>query len=149
MKKIILPLLFLLLNPQQLFASEFPVKIKPVHKISTSNLDLKEGDSLEFVTSEAVLINSKPYINKGELVTATVTSLEDNGYLAQPAKLYLENFRTVSAKNTPIKLKGIIYKSGNDHRVFGEVFTFQFLRGGEVHITPEKDEFTIYVEENL
>lgn len=130
-------------------AREIPVKIKPIHKITTSNLDLKEGDCLEFATSEDIYINSKTKIEKGQMVYADVTALEDNGFLVQPASLYIENFRTNDTHNNAIKLKGLIYKTGNDHHIFTDFFVFDVLRGGEVQIKPEKDEFTIYFEDNL
>lgn len=130
-------------------AAETPVKIKPSSKITTSNTTLQEGDLLEFVVAEDVFSGSSLCLKKGQKVTGTVTSLDDNNYLSQPAHLYIENFKTVNSKNDPVKLKGIIYKSGNDHHIMGEFVFFEMLRGGEVQINPEKDEFTIYLEENL
>lgn len=130
-------------------SKEIPVKIKPASKITTSNLDLQEGDLLQFVVLEDILINSKPYIEKGQIVTGTVTSLEENNYLAQPAKIYIENFKTTNVNNESVKLKGIVYKTGNNHQVLGEFIFFDLMRGGEVQIKPEKDEFTIYLKESL
>lgn len=147
-KKLLLIILCLMFS-QSIFAKEIPVKIKPAFKITTSNLDLKEGDCLEFIISNDVFINSKISFKKGQKVYADVTSLEDNGFLVQPAKLYIENFRTINGQNHQVKLNGIIYKTGNDHHMFTEFFVFDVLRGGEVHIKPEKDEFTIYAEDNL
>ena len=149
MKKIILFSALILTSQQIIWAKEFPVKIKPLQKITTSNIDLKEGDSLDFIISEDVLINSKLYLKRGEKVQGIITGLEDNNYVVQPAKLYIENFKTTTENGMPLKLKGIIYKSGNDHQVFGEFIIFDLLRGGEVQIKPAKDEFTLYVEENL
>lgn len=153
MKKLILFCFILLTSQQMLWAKEFPVKIKPVQKITTSNVDLREGNSLDFVVSEDVLINSNIYLPKGQKVNGTVTSIEENNFLVQPAKLYAENFRTTSINNKQVKLKGLVYKSGNEHQFFGEFVLAQivqmFIRGGEVQIKPKKDEFTLYVEENL
>jgi hypothetical protein len=149
MKKFILTIMALALVQNIVLSKEIPVKIKPVCKITTCNLNLKEGDTLDFVVADDVFINSKLYIKKGQAVSGVATSLKDNNYLIIPAKIYIENFRTTNVENHRVKLKGIIYKSGNDHHVFGEIFVFDLLRGGEVQITPEKDEFTIYVEENL
>lgn len=142
-------LLSYLLSITCVFAREIPVKIKPAHKISTSNLSLREGDTLEFIISQDVYINSKTYLKSGQLVQADITSLEDNGFLVQPAKIYIENFRTVNPQNKMVKLKGLIYKQGNIHPIVTEFFVFDVLRGGEVHLLPQKDEFTIYAEENL
>lgn len=142
-------IIFSLLITQVAFSKEIAVKIKPAYKISTSNLNLREGDTLDFVVSEDVYVNSRIHLKKGQKVQADVTSLEDNGFLVQPAKIYIENFRTLTSQNNQIKLKGIIYKTGNDHHMFTEFFVFEVLRGGEVHILPGKDEFTIYAEDNL
>jgi len=148
-KKISL-LFFLLLGCNSLaLAKEIPVKIKPIYKITTSNALFTEGDSLDFVVAEDVLINSKVYFNKGQKVIGIITSREENDYLVTPAKLYIENFRTQTAQGKPIKLSGFIYKSGNKHDEIMEFFNPEFIRGGEVQIKPEKDEFTIYAEENL
>lgn len=147
-KKALFIFLFMIVS-NAVFAADIPVRIKPEYRVTTSNLDLKEGDSLDFVISEDVFVNSKKYLNKGQKVTADVTSLEDNGFLVQPAKLYVENFRTKDAQNNLVKLKGIIYKSGNSHSALTEFFVFDVLRGGEVQIKPEKDEFIIYIEEKL
>lgn len=147
--KVFLIATFLIVFSGSLKAKEIAVKIKPACKITTSNLDLKEGDLLDFVISEDVYIKSSPYLKKDEKVTGLVTNLEDNNYLSQPAKIHIENFRTVDVKNSPVKLNGIIYKSGNDHHVLGEFVFFEYLRGGEVQINPEKDEFILYIEENL
>jgi len=144
--------LFLLISmivSNTVFAGEIPVKVKPSAKISTSDLKLQEGDSLNFVVVEDVWINSKIKLKKGQKVQAEVTSLEDNGFWVQPAKLYIENFRAYDEAHNLIKLSGIIYRSGSDHSKLTEFFVFESLRGGEVHITPQKDEFTIYIEENL
>jgi len=149
MKKIILTLLLLSIAVPSAWAKEVPVKIKPVQKITTSNFSLQEGDSLDFVISENVLINSKLQLKKGTQVQGIITELEDNDYIIKPAKLYIENFRTTTENGMPVKLKGIIYKSGNEHQVFGEFLIFDLLRGGEVQIKPEKDEFTLYAEDNL
>ena len=149
MKKLILPLLFLLLTTQSVLTKEIPIKIKPIQKITTSNLSLQEGDSLDFAICEDVLINSKLHLKKGAQVQGVITELEDNDYVLKPAKLYIENFRTTTASGMPVKLKGIVYKSGNEHQVFGEFLIFDLLRGGEVQIKPRKDEFTLYTEDNL
>jgi len=149
LKKSLLTLICVFCSTQVAFSKEIPVKIKPMQKITTSNLLVKEGDSIDFVVSEDVLINSELRLKKGERVQGIITGLEDNDFVVKPAKLYIENFRTTTVSGKPIKLKGIIYKSGSEHRVFGEFLIFDLLRGGEVQIKPEKDEFTIYIEENL
>lgn len=130
-------------------AKEVAVNIKPAQKITTSNLNLKEGDCLNFVVIDDVFVNSKLYLKKDQAVYADITSIEDNGFLVQPAKLYIENFRTTDINNQPVKLNGIVYKTGNDHHLLTDFFVFDCLRGGEVHINPEKNKFTVYTEANL
>lgn len=148
MKRTLL-IIFLLMVSNSGFAKDIPVKIKPEHKITTSNLNLREGDSVDFVISDDVFVNPKVFLKKGQKVSGCVTGIQDNGYLVQPATIYIENFRTKDVKNHPIKLKGVVYKEGNGHSIFTEFFVFELLRGGEVQIKPEKDEFMLYVEDNL
>lgn len=147
--KILILTAFLIIFNGFAAAKEVAVKIKPEYKITTSNLDLKEGDILDFTVCEDVFVKSAPYIKKGQKVTGMVTSIQDNDYLVTPAKIYIENFRTHDVNNSPVKLKGIVYKSGNDHHVICEFIILELFRGGEVQIKPQKDVFTIYAEENL
>lgn len=149
MKKIILLAIFALIFSNTVFAKDIPVKIKPMQKITTSDLNLIEGDKVEFATSEDVFVNSKLYIKKGQKISGCITSIVPNGFLVEPATIYIENFRTIDVNKNSVKFKGIIYKSGNDHDEITEFFMSNFLRGGEVQIKPKKDEFTIYVEERL
>lgn len=148
MKQLIL-LLIILLLANNVFAKEISVKIKPEKKITTSNLDLKEGDSVNFIVSEDVFVNTKLYLKKGQNITAMITDIEDNDFFITPAKILIENFKAVNNLNKPIKFKGIIYKKGTEHPKINEIFVFDVIRGGEVQIKPEKDEFTIYLEDNL
>lgn len=149
MKKVIVLIVFLLLANTAL-AKEITVKIKPEYKITTSDVDLVEGDNVDFVVSEDVFINSKQYLRKGQQVTGVVTSIENNGFFVVPAKICIEHFKVVSASDSKIKLKGIVYKIGSEHPKLNEIFIFDLLlRGGEVQIVPEKDEFTMYIEDNL
>lgn len=149
MKELLLSVFVLLAFSSSAVAKEIPVKIKPVCKITTANVNLNEGDSVDFTVAENVFVNQKLTIHKGQKVSGIITSLTDNGYMVQPAKLYIENFKTQNAEGKPIKLSGFIYKSGNKHEEIMEFFNPEFIRGGEVQIKPENDEFTIYVEDNL
>jgi len=148
MKRIILLVAFLL-TINCAYSKEIPIKIRPEHKITTSNVNILEGDSADFIISEDVFVNSKVFIKKGQKVTGVITSIENNDYFVKPATIYIENFKTINTSNTPIKLKGIVYKTGSEHPKFTELFIFDLLRGGEVQIKPEKDEFIMHIEGNL
>lgn len=150
MKKFVLILAVVsLINFSECFAKDIPVKIKPEYKITTSSVNLTEGDNVDFIISEDVFLNSKLYLKKGQKISGCVTHLQPNGFLAEPATIYIENFKTNDSGGSPTNLKGVVYKEGNDHHVFTEFFFFETLRGGEVQIKPEKDEFMLYVEEKL
>lgn len=150
-KKLFLLLILSALG-QVSIAKEIPVNIKPVSKITTSNVNLQEGDQVNFVITDDVFINSKLYLKKNESVSGIITSLEENDYLYKPANLYIDNFVTKDADEKTIKLKGIVYKKGNDHWMITQFIPFPcaVLRGGEVQIKPKnkKDVFTLILEDN-
>lgn len=146
MKNLILLIVFIFVA-QSAFAQEIPVRIKPLKKITTSNIDLKEGDEVDFVIVEDVLINSKTHIKAGEPVTGIITTIEENNILAKPAKLYIENIKTKNIDGQRVNLKGLVYKSGNDHNEIMEFLNPEIVRGGEVQILPKKDEFIVYISQ--
>jgi hypothetical protein len=141
-----------------LFTSMFvlSVQAKELHlilyspvKITTSDINLKEGDKIEFETLSDTYLNSKLYIKKGEKVSGIITYIEPNGFCCQEAKVYAENFKTKNINGEEIKLKGIISKKGRTHWMFTQFLPFipELIRGGEVQIT-SKDRFTLYWESN-
>ncbi len=139
--------LFLCLFLQiSVFAGEIPVILIPVCKISTSDTNLREGDSVNFLIAKDVYSNSKIILKKGQKVTAIITSLEDNDILLKPASIYIENFKTQALNGNEVKLKGIIFKKGNEHKLVIDFFPSYYIRGGEAHIFPEKDKFILYLE---
>lgn len=150
MIKKLFSLLILLIIGQISIAKEIPINIKSVGKISTSNVNLQEGDSVDFIITDDIFINSKLFFKKNEPVSGIITSLEENDYLYKPATLYIDNFVTKNTNGTEIKLKGIVYKKGNDHWMITQFIPFPctFLRGGEVQIKPKKDVFTLILEDN-
>lgn len=148
-KKIILLLIFLLSSSQLGFAKEVLVKLKPVYKVTTANINLQEGDAIEFIIVDDVVANSKIYLKKGQKASGVITVIENNDYLSKPAKLYVENVKTRDINNKLVKLKGVVYKSGNDHKEIMEFLNPYIVRGGEVQINPEKDEFILFIEEKL
>lgn len=133
---------------QNILADEIPVNIKPINKITTSNINLQEGDSVSFAIQEDIFVNSKLFIKKGTPVNGTIISIENNDYLYKPATLYADKFVTQDVNGQRVKLKGIIYKKGNDHWMITQfiLFPLTILRGGEVQIKPEKDIFTLILE---
>lgn len=130
-------------------ANEIPVNIKPAAKITTSNVNLQEGDGVNFIVEDDVYVNSKLYLKKNKPVSGTITSIDENGYLYKPATLYIDNFVTENADEKPTKLKGIIYKKGNDHAIITQFIPLPliWLRGGEVQIKPKKDVFTLVLDD--
>lgn len=149
-KKLFL-LLTLMLIGKISFATEIPVNIKPASKITTSNVNLQEGDNANFVINDDIFINSKLYFKKNTPVFGIITSLEENGYQYKPATLYVDNFVAKNVDNKTVKLKGIIYKKGNDHWMVTQFIPIplMILRGGEVQIKPKKDVFTLILEDNI
>lgn len=139
----------LLLTFQVANAKEIPVNIQPVCKITTSNVSLQEGDNVNFVVKEDVIVNSKMCLKKNDKVTGVITSLEENDYLYKPAALYMDNFVLTETDGKSIKLKGIVYKTGNNHALLTQFIPFPcyWLRGGEVQIKPQKDVFTLIFED--
>lgn len=149
LKKIFLILTYILFINQAGFSAEIPLKIKPVSNITTSNLRLQNGDCIEFTVAENVIIDKKIEFNQGQRVYATITSREENGFMNQIASLYIENFYTKDCSGKKNKLKGIVYKEGRSHDVINGFLPIVdiLIRGGEVQIKPDKDSFTIYLEQ--
>lgn len=130
------------------YAQEIEVTIRPVQKITTSNSKIGVGDDINFIVDEDVCNNSKLVIKKGTPVVGVITNIEDNDFLYQPASLYAENFKSKDVNGRAVKLKGIVYKKGNDHSMITQFIPVGLvdLRGGEVQIKPKKDKFTLFVE---
>lgn len=148
LKKVFIIFVFLIYFVPAGISKEVSVKIVPVSKITTSNLKLQNGDDVEFTTAEDVNINNNLVFKKGQKIYGTIISREENGFLNEPANIYIENLYTnQNGKRT--KLKGIVYKQGRSHDMInGFLPVFDILiRGGEVQIKPNKDVFTIYFEE--
>lgn len=151
MLKNVLALILMLYSSQITFAKEIPVTVKTLLKISTSDGKLQEGDNINLIVTKDVYSKSKLYIKSGAQVQGVITSLVDNGFNCQEASIYAENFRVKNTDGKTIKLNGIVYKAGHDHELFTQIFVvlYPFIRGGEVKIDPDKDIFTLYLEENL
>lgn len=148
-RKIILSL-FLFSIGLASFSNEQIVNLYAPVKITTSNVNLKEGDEINFALSKDIYVNSKLYARKDEKVTGLITSLEPNGFACKEASIYVENFKTKNVDGKEIKLDGIIYHKGRTHWMFTQFVPIlpTFIRGGEVQITPE-DTFELIMKEQL
>jgi len=149
LKRICLTLVLLTLT-QQVFAKEIAIKVTPAKLYSTCNIYPQEGDLIEFVTIENV-----DDIKAGTSVIGLLTERIENGFSANVASLYVEQFK-INNKN----LNGIIYQKGNQHDIYFEYFDWlvsipikifnpssSFVRGGEAFLKPNKDIFTLYLKE--
>lgn len=145
-KKVSLLALILLTANSLSQANEYPVKVKPAEKISTSDVCLKEGKFIDFVVVDDVL-TPKIKLVKGQKITGLVTSVVPNDFWVQPASIYVENFKAKDSHNNLIKVNGVVYKKGNDHHNYTDFVILNFIRGGEVQIMPEADTFILYVED--
>lgn len=148
-KKLVSCLCFTVFLIHICYANEIAVNIVPDKKISTSDVSLKQGDTVEFIILKDIYLNNKKYINKGEKVIGVITSLEDNGFLLKEASLFAENFKVKNVYGQTIELDGVIYRKGTDYWMimqFMPVFS-AFMRGGEAHIRPKKDSFTLYLKD--
>lgn len=147
-RKIFFIFAVIVFSTQIAYSKDVLVQIRPVEKITTSNPNLKEGDSLNFVVDKDVYLNSKLYLKRGEQVVGIITSLEENGFTCKEASIYVENFRVKNTDGKEIKLNGIIYQKGRDHALFTQFLPLvpELIRGGEVQVDPEKDTFMLYLE---
>lgn len=147
-KRLLLVLILLLSISGFTCAKDIPVKIETLSKISTSNINMHEGDNINFVIANDVYVGSKLYLKKGEEVTGVITSLVDNGFTCQEASIYAEQFRVKNINGETIKLKGIIYHKGRNHWMLTQFLpgVSVLIRGGEAQIIPEKDSFTLYLD---
>lgn len=153
MKKIkfkILSIVFLILFflPVSALATT-AVLVVPETKITTSNPNLKEGDSIYFIVVKAVFLKNKLLIKEGSITEGIVTYLEPNSWSGAEAKITLGQFVVRDASNKRLKLVGNVYKAGNCHEDCSALFHLWPIRGGEVQIKPEKDSFTLFLKEDL
>lgn len=145
MKKLLILILLLASTVNTVFAEKVLVKVTPAQIITTSKKNsLKEGDYVDFKTVET----TKAF-KKGEIITGVVTSLEENGFQVKEARAVIENFR---CKN--IALEGEIYLHGGLHKKLGEFVERTvsecsvLLRGSEIIVRPDEQEFLLYAEVN-
>lgn len=156
LKRIFMAFFILFCFRSAVFSKEIVVKVVPEREISTADRSLQEGDDINLITSEDVYVDSKLFIKKGEQVQGVVTSLVDNDFTCQSASIYAENFKVKTVDGKTVKLNGIVYKNGRNHNYvtqyipdnLGAANLFFFIRGGEAKIVPNKDSFTLYLDDN-
>lgn len=146
----VLSIAFLILLFLQSFAfADTLVQVTPKTKITTSNLNLKEGDNVDFVVMKDVFYKNELIIKKGSTVQGLVTFVEPNGFSGTEAKITIEQLAVRDLNNKRVKLIGNIYKKGNSHENFSIFMDIWLIRGGEVQIRPQADTFNLFVKENL
>ena len=122
-------------------AAEITVEITPASEITTCGDKLQEGDYVNFK-----VVKDRFPLKSGDIVTGIVTTVEDNGFYGKEACVLVENLTCGK-----VKLKGNVYGSGELNRRYkdwGEQgFRLWLWRGGEVHLKPNKNIFTVYMEE--
>jgi len=148
LKKLLLTFIVLLTVVQTSFAKDIDVKITPLRKISTANVNLNEGDNIYFTTTEDVDLGKTLYLRAGTTVSGTITSIVNNSFTCQEASIYAENFHLLNTSGKTVNLKGILYIKGRTHWMFMQFIPifYEFVRGGEVKILPKRDIFTLYLE---
>ena len=135
MKKLLIIILLAFIS-LPVHATKTMVEITPVKKITTSDNKLMEGDYVYFKN-----------INTNEKIRGLITDLKPNGFSGQEASLTITQFQTTTSNE---KYEGSITVKGDEHKgvmTFYEWFVGtlgHFVRGGEVHIRPDKDIFTIW-----
>ena len=131
-------------------AKDIEVNIYAPEKITTSNVNLKEGDSVDFAISKDIYINNKLFLKKDVKVTGIITEMHDNNFVCEPATVVLDNFRATNPDGKPVKFKSHLYITGRSHWMFTQfmVGVPEVIRGGEVQIKSNKT-FTIYLDEKI
>lgn len=132
-----------LLLANAVYAENITVKVTPAQKISTAHKNsLAEGDLVKFKVTE-----DNAVLKKDDIITGIVTSIEDNGFAGKEAQVVIEEFRCGEKK-----LDGEIYLHGNVHKklndfVDGNMSDFTvFVRGGEVIVKPDEQEFLLHIK---
>lgn len=145
--KIIFYILLIWVSTPLFCLADVGVIIVPKAIISTSNSNLNEGDSVDFVVAKDVLLNNKVVIKKGEIVTGIVLELIPNDWSTSPARVKIGQFVTKDIDNNRKKLSGEIFRTGTAHDIVSAIFSDWAIRGGEVHMLPNSDSFIIFLKE--
>ena len=130
---------------------DLPIKLRPTEVISTANPLLKAGDTVEFVVAEDVLHDKKIVVKKGTKVTGLILSLVENTYHGAAAEITIGQFEIKEKNNKTYNIKGVIEKKGSTHEKAINNWSYIigpavfWIRGGETKLTPEKDQYTLYI----
>lgn len=133
MKQLFISLVAFIIFAHPVFAEKTMIQITPTKKITTSNPKLTEGDYVEF-----------KIINTDKKLKGLITKYRENSFGGQNAILVIDQFQDPTSQE---KYEGTISLSGDEHYFAVEWFFLDyaaFIRGGEVHIRPNKDVFTIW-----
>ena len=137
-----LTLICVLLMGISVFAEEVPIVLTPVHKISTANKNLMEGDVLEFKD-----------VNTGEIITGVLKELTPNGFAGEQASIYIDNFKY---KDSGKPLSGEVFVKGGEHKKHQEFAnnisvgaTSLLIRGGEVILQPDKTKMMVFFSDYI
>ena len=143
MKRVLLITLIFVCTTNFAFAEKVLVKVTPAKTITTAKKNsLCEGDYVDFKTTE----NTKAF-KKGEIVTGVVTSLEENGFAVKEARVLIEDFHTKDKTlDGEIYLHGGLHKKLNDFVEGSLPECSVWIRGSEIIIHPDEQEFILYAE---
>lgn len=117
------------------------INIAPKHEISTCFDELEYNDVLEFRVVNDVYKNGKLYIKSGADIFGVIDSINDNGWCADNASLYLKKFITYTTSNEKVTLNTDLtidgfellkYKAGRLKQFFNYLSTY--IRGKEIDI---------------
>ena len=129
---------------------DLPIKLQPAEVISTANPLLKAGDTVNFIVAEDVFHDKNLVVKKGTKVTGLILSLVENTYHGAPAEITIGQFE-IKENNRTYNIKGVIEKKGSTHEKAINNWSYIigpavfWIRGGETKLTPEKDQYTLYI----
>lgn len=121
-------------------AEDRMITITPIKKISTSDKNLLEGDIVAFKD-----------IDSNKELKGIIKIIIPNGFMGKQASLLISNIHYTNSNNNYF---GQIYLNGNEHETYqdladgGFVPAFEFIRGGEVILLPDKSKLTIFLNNN-
>lgn len=154
MKKVLLVLIILICSYNVAWAEKVPLRITPSQIISTKNDEIETGDLINFATVKDVYINDKLYIEKGTPIYGQVDFLHPNGWAGDNAEIKIKKFKTLTTKNDKITISSPLTINGNskkakDIKNYFSMLSLKLaliLRGAEVDIEPDEQEFNIFIE---
>ena len=90
-------------------------------------------------------------VKKGTKVTGLILSLVENTYHGAAAEITIGQFEIKEKGNRTFNIKGVIEKKGSTHEKAINNWSYVigpavfWIRGGETKLTPEKDQYTLYI----